>query len=446
MTPPDPALALGLTDSIAAYELARLAESVRSSAQLFASGTWQRYEARVARLACSHSRGDPYALYVSRIRSGSWSNRNSRQGDRSALVRLAARDILDLMPLYWSDLLASAADHSAREEIISGVSGVMPRQILATTQPDLPALDEEDSASLLRAASFLLREPPDPHHTRIRAHESQVDNQGSQGRKRTAKDLLIALNRHTRRKRRDAPGYDWRDHLWRAAIFQDRHINDDQRGCIAVMMLTGCRPSEFAEELGVEIRTRHEEDAPILSVRIHGSKVDRPTDPDVPAKGQEVRKLVLSCDTPEAKWLHDHVARQPDGAQRLKWTTPVQTRTGVPLSPTERRRRVTVSIGKIVKRLGRIAFPRLNRALTPYVFRHALAADLKASGFDEEDIARALGHLSTRTQEHYGSVTSSRGLDAGRAAQIHRIAAAEPVRTAPARGWGDESSPSSILE
>ncbi|MFP4275152.1 MAG: hypothetical protein ACLFRU_09010 [Paracoccaceae bacterium] len=84
-----------------------------------------------------------------------------------------------------------------------------------------------------------------------------------------------------------------------------------------------------------------------------------------------------------------------------------------------------------MKRLGRVAFPRLTRALTPYVFRHALAADMKASGtFTEAEIAAALRHLIARTQQNYGSATSSRGLGSERALQISAIRATDPVRAA----------------
>ncbi|MFP4328063.1 MAG: hypothetical protein ACLFQL_08645, partial [Paracoccaceae bacterium] len=54
---------------------------------------------------------------------------------------------------------------------------------------------------------------------------------------------------------------------------------------------------------------------------------------------------------------------------------------------------------------------------------------MKACGaFTEAEIAAALGHLSARTQQHYGSATSSRGLGSERALQISAIRAADPVR------------------
>ncbi|MFP4450655.1 MAG: hypothetical protein ACLFP0_06980 [Rhodosalinus sp.] len=99
---------LSLDDSIAAFELARLAESVRPRASLLASGTWNTYERRVAALARRHPRADPFAAYLSKARTGAWESRNARQSDRSALVRLAARDVLELMPVLWREWLTRA--------------------------------------------------------------------------------------------------------------------------------------------------------------------------------------------------------------------------------------------------------------------------------------------------------------------------------------------------
>lgn len=196
-------------------------------------------------------------------------------------------------------------------------------------------------------------------------------------------------------------------------------------------MLTGCRPSELASDLGVEVSAIGGDETPALAFRIRGAKTDRPADDSLPARGQAIREITLRCASPEAHWLHGYLLGLGEAAIRLTWPPPERSATGVLLPPAERHRRVSVSIGKRVERLGKIAFPRLARALTPYAFRHALAADMKACGtFTEAEIAAALGHLSARTQQHYGSAASSRGLGAGRALQITTIRAADPVRAA----------------
>lgn len=105
------------------------------------------------------------------------------------------------------------------------------------------------------------------------------------------------------------------------------------------------------------------------------------------------------------------------------------SQSGMHLSPSERHRRLSVSLGKLVARLGRAAFPSLRHNLTPYVFRHAFAADLKVAGQCEpEIIAKALGHQSTRTQEHYGLKSSTRALNVDRARQIIAVTATSPIR------------------
>jgi integrase len=86
----------------------------------------------------------------------------------------------------------------------------------------------------------------------------------------------------------------------------------------------------------------------------------------------------------------------------------MRPKSGVHLPTAERHRRVSVSRGKLMKPLGKRAFPHLRYNLTAYIFRHALAANMKVSGqFYPEAIARAPGHQSTRTQVHYGLMSST---------------------------------------
>jgi len=425
--------ALTLDDSIAAYELACLAESVRSRASLVASGTWNKYERRAAELARRHPRSDPYATYLSKARTGAWSSRNARQADRSALVRLAARDVLEAMPIVWRERLTRAPTAVDRTRIIDRLRGVVTPEVFEAIQSAAEPLARDDHRALVRAARFLLAVPPDPYHTRVRAPSGVRADSGSSGTasRRSGKDLLVALNRHTRRKRKADPAYDWRSRFWTAAVLPDGHLDDDQRACLAALMLTGCRPAELAEDLGVEVAAIGSGETPGLAFRIRGAKTDRPADDNLPARGQAIREIALRCASPEALWLHGHLWGLGEATARLTWPTPERSATGVILPPAERHRRVSVSLGKRVERLGRIAFPRLTRPLTPYAFRHAIAAEMKASGaFSEAEIATALGHLSARTQQHYGSAASSRGLGAERALQITTIRAADPVRGA----------------
>lgn len=172
------------------------------------------------------------------------------------------------------------------------------------------------------------------------------------------------------------------------------------------------------------------EDNQRLAFEIAGSKCIE-SGAILPGKGQERRYIEIVCKTPEAAWLFDHVAAQPDRAVRLFLGAPTYDRKGIALMPTERRRRVSNKLGKLICRPGKVAFPRLRSNLSPYLFRHALSSDLRASDhqFNRGDIASALGHQSERTQNQYGSPNTSRGLNGSRVEQIIHVSATSPVRT-----------------
>ncbi len=63
---------------------------------------------------------------------------------------------------------------------------------------------------------------------------------------------------------------------------------------------------------------------------------------------------------------------------------------------------------KAIAALGRKALPELNKTITPYVFRHQLIADLKATFGAGEEVAAAAGHGNDRTQAGYGCVQHGR--------------------------------------
>jgi hypothetical protein len=71
------------------------------------------------------------------------------------------------------------------------------------------------------------------------------------------------------------------------------------------------------------------------------------------------------------------------------------------------------------------------RAISPYTFRHAFAAELKAQGFTETEIALALGHQSTSSQTHYGS--RAQGAARGQGRYLVEVWAASEVREPNAR-------------
>jgi len=69
---------------------------------------------------------------------------------------------------------------------------------------------------------------------------------------------------------------------------------------------------------------------------------------------------------------------------------------------------------------GKGAFPNLRMTISPYVLRHSISAELKASGISEEQIAKTLGHQATKSQRAYGNQAQASG-------SLHILAVAEKV-------------------
>ena len=416
--------------SIQSFDLASSASAAFSPEDLIETGTWEKYERRVAALGRAHPRGDPFAGFLSRLAVDGWSTRNARQADRSALVRIAACVVLELMPIYWRQVLSKMEAGTEREALLDDLrpklSGSVRQQMRDARRPLTP----EESDELKVAARFLIQVPPDPFHTKARERAESKDSPSGNRRRqdRSTQTPLTALNRHARRKQADVPDYDWRSHFWTTAVLGDPHLDLTRRAILATTIATGVRPAEFSDDLGVNVQLVSEGGQDRLHFEIHGAKTTDQVHEGLPGKGQSIRTLELECKTPETKWLRDRLADQR--FLRLALSSPVHATTGIPLHRSERHRRVSVSLGKLVTRLGKIAFPRLRHNLTPYVFRHAFGADMKASDqFGPELIANALGHQSTRTQSSYGITSGARNLSLKRVESIVRISAASPVRS-----------------
>ncbi|MGK8236150.1 hypothetical protein ACLGGT_18570 [Roseovarius sp. MS2] len=415
-----------LQKSIEAYHLALISNVKYSISELYHSGTWQKYEQRAAALARKHPSRDPFAAYLSWTEHGGWAGANSRQSYRSALVRLAAQTVLELAPGYWRHMLAKTTDTEAHGVLVRHLDEETWCQIKSATH----LISRAELKMFRGAVAFLFQVRPDPEHTAIRQASNNGQDRSPKPRtENSKKQTLYALNQHQRRRAKESPGYDWRSHLWARAVLPDRYIDDKARAAIAVLMLTGCRPSELSDDLGVFIMAFERGDLDHLAFEISGAKLAE-DDAGGHGKGQDLRKIEICCQTPEAHWLFTHVSDHSGGQMLIKLAAPFHSQTGMQLMPTERQRRVTNRLGKLTERLGRIAFPRLQQRLSPYVFRHALSSDLRSGGgrWSTEKIAVMLGHQSTRTQSNYGSANTSRGLAGNRAEQITQVSALSPVR------------------
>ena len=141
-----------------------------------------------------------------------------------------------------------------------------------------------------------------------------------------------------------------------------------------VSAVTGCRPAELTSGVHVAVAAQS------IIVTIAGAKVTT-------TSGQPIR--VLTYPLPGNELIQRLAESVGLGEHVIKIDDP---------------RRFSTS----VRAAGMRAFPSLRRTLTPYVFRHQVASNLKAT-LEGDDVSRALGHCSDKTATRYGHSGQSKG-------------------------------------
>lgn len=147
----------------------------------------------------------------------------------------------------------------------------------------------------------------------------------------------------------------------------------------AVAALTGCRPAEVTS---VHI----ERVGNALVISIPGAKVSE-------TKGQPHRKFTITADSngPEFDYL---LGRVKDAPLLL----------GVPVGVT----RPASTFSEALKSAGEKVFTKNTPPMTGYVYRHAIACDMKADGAEMDHIAASMGHAVTKTQSYYGRASGGK--------------------------------------
>lgn len=416
-----------ISDSLIAYNHAKEANLLYSAEELIASGTWQKYEQRAAALARSHQRNDPFAVFLSHDRFNTWSNANTRQSARSALVRIASQKVRESVPAYWRELFSMTLPAAERTKIIKALNGAVDAEAMERMRSARQPLNREEWECLTRAIAFLVAVPPDPMHCAVRKSLPK-DEDKPKKQVSSAIIALRALGRHERGKQKKSPDYEWRNQFWKTGQ-TDACLSTRHRIIIATLMLIGCRPVEFSARLGVTVDIATEGGILLLTFTVKGAKTALERAPEVSGKGQGTRTIRLVCKTEEACWLHDHISRSGTPRLEIKEATNPRSPSGMWLSRAEQERRLTVSIDKYIKRVGKRAFPKQTNSVTPYLFRHALAADMQADeSFSDEAITATLGHQSTRTARRYGGSNRGRRTVSVRAEQIIQVDASSPIR------------------
>lgn len=160
-----------------------------------------------------------------------------------------------------------------------------------------------------------------------------------------------------RSKRKSLPAIGWQRLAFDSAT-------EVQRGAVAVMWATGCRPAEI--QRGVTLtRTPHG-----IVVMIPGVKVRE-------MSGQPSRQLLIALDSDVGSAL-------------------LSVMNGADVVDIERgAKRIAEDLNDIRRRSGLAS-------VSAYSFRHQVGSDLKAQEADPVKIAEAMGHASTRMQSRYG--------------------------------------------
>jgi integrase len=156
--------------------------------------------------------------------------------------------------------------------------------------------------------------------------------------------------------------------------------------------VTGCRPDELTAGVRLEIQGSK------LVATITGSKVTAKT-------GQPWRRLFWPVES-ESPLVRALVAAVLAGASIAKI---INAR----------------AYSGAMRAAGAREWPRRKATVTPYCLRHALAADMKASGMNAVEISAGLGHCCDATKQYYGSASQGGG---ARSVAPSRVEAAREVK------------------
>ena len=178
---------------------------------------------------------------------------------------------------------------------------------------------------------------------------------------------------------------------WRTQMFAGLRVGSKYQDIVAVLSATGARPAEFAKGIEVTLEAEGTIHFKIEGVKTHGGKY-----------GQAERSFSIAVDRQELVYLRDRL-----------------TENNGPLV-------VKASAGALsdkVRKLSEKVFPKFKSTVSAYVFRHQVAADLKASGLLDTEVSAALGHSVDETKGYYGAAQSARSTGG-----IKNIRSSRPVR------------------
>jgi integrase len=175
---------------------------------------------------------------------------------------------------------------------------------------------------------------------------------------------------------RKMPKY-WREMMW------DRCENYDYKGALAILQLTGARPSEI--ERGVSVTGDASSD--FLEITILGSKQGK-----AKKNGQATRTVMVDMRTPVNP-----------GSPKDYLLSQVAYEGHLFIQANAKR------LNDYVRRLSKKIWPRKKNHIAPCSYRHQISADLKGEGTPPPKISMVMGHRSTQSKKKYAGKRQARG-------------------------------------
>lgn len=185
---------------------------------------------------------------------------------------------------------------------------------------------------------------------------------------------------------------------WEDMIFA-KCDNYDYKGALAILQLTGARPSEIAR--GVIVTG--DESSDFLEITIRGSKQGKEK-----RNGQAMRTIKI-----------DMRAQASYGSPKNYLLSQVAYEGYLLVRVNPKR------LNDYVRRLAQKIWPRKKNQISPYSYRHQISADLKGEGegTPPSKIASVLGHRSIESQRNYAGKRQSRGQT-----HIGEVSCSHPLR------------------
>ena len=227
-------------------------------------------------------------------------------------------------------------------------------------------------------------------------------------RKLDRTDLLRRTGQASRKVRSKGGLVESLDDDWIERLLE-RSASSKFYWAILTLAVSGCRPAEVN---GTRLTYKNGK----IEITIKGKKVTE-------ENGQKWRKFLISPDQIPDKALEELKECKTMELDGLE---------------TEKQRNVLRSY---LRKLGKELFPDLELKISPIVFRHFMAYELRQSGWDKEGIGSVLGHASENTQAKYGGRRKSGSIKNKARVEKGSVEKDRPLRKARTSAFLSDSPP-----